>query len=274
MKGKKCPFSYAVLLSLIGISLLLGSPLLAVAQQQAAPVLSNDDCIKCHSGPPADISEAGGDHKSEVACQDCHADHKPMSEANIPLCDECHDGEPHYALEGCLGCHQNPHKPLEILIGDKVTDPCLSCHDEQIAQLKEHTSQHTELFCSGCHDVHRKIPDCVDCHDPHSETMVQADCKKCHKAHMPMVLAYDSAVPNQDCGSCHKTALKKLADSSAKHNKVTCVKCHKDTHGNVPGCQECHPEPHPSGIFVKFPNCGDCHYVAHDLNNWPENTAK
>ena len=34
-------------------------------------------------------------------------------------------------------------------------------------------------------------------------------------------------------------------------------------------CQGCHGAPHAAGLAAKFPKCGDCHYIAHDLNNWP-----
>jgi hypothetical protein len=27
--------------------------------------------------------------------------------------------------------------------------------------------------------------------------------------------------------------------------------------------------PHPAGMMAKFAKCGDCHGVAHDVNNWP-----
>jgi hypothetical protein len=26
--------------------------------------------------------------------------------------------------------------------------------------------------------------------------------------------------------------------------------------------------PHAPGMHQKFPKCGDCHNIAHDLNNW------
>ncbi|MGC1455696.1 MAG: cytochrome C, partial [Nitrospirota bacterium] len=35
-----------------------------------------------------------------------------------------------------------------------------------------------------------------------------------------------------------------------------------------PVCQDCHGSPHPAGIMAKFPKCGECHNIAHDLNNW------
>jgi hypothetical protein len=235
----------------------------------AKPELTDKDCAKCHAGPPGDIVAAGARHKSEVSCTDCHESHKPITPANIPDCSECHDGEKHFELTDCLTCHENPHRPLEIKLGDE-TAACLTCHDPQIEQLRANKSKHTELFCTDCHDEHGKVPNCVDCHDTHSEQMVQADCAKCHQAHQPTLLAYGSGVPNKDCGACHDGALASLSATPTKHQDVACVDCHEKKHQTVPECVMCHESPHPAGIMKKFPTCGACHYVAHDLNNWPE----
>lgn len=234
---------------------------------QGKPTLDNQDCVKCHAGPPADIAAAGGKHKN-VGCNECHTGHRPASKNNIPQCNMCHDGSAHYKLTGCLGCHKNPHRPLDIQFGSKVTDPCLTCHTEQIKQLKQNPSKHSTLFCSTCHSVHGKIPACVQCHKPHSPQMTQADCKKCHKAHMPKAVTYGSDVANKDCGSCHKKAFDLLAASATKHKSVSCVSCHKDKHKMVPACQSCHGTPHPASMMTRFGKCGDCHNIAHDLNHW------
>ena len=239
----------------------------ASAVKAPKPMLTNEDCIKCHAGPPSDIAAAGGKHK-KVGCTDCHTGHRPSSKNNIPQCSMCHSGSAHYNLSGCLGCHKNPHRPLEIQFGNKVTEPCLTCHTEQIKQLKQFPSKHSKLFCSTCHNVHGKIPQCVQCHKPHSPQMTQADCKKCHKAHQPTNVRYGSEVPNKDCGSCHKQAFDQLAATTTKHHSVACVSCHKDKHKMVPACQNCHGVPHPASMMAKFNKCGDCHNTAHDLNHW------
>lgn len=53
--------------------------------QVAAPALTPNDCIKCHSGPPADIASNGAGHR-KITCMDCHAGHRPSSKDNIPKC--------------------------------------------------------------------------------------------------------------------------------------------------------------------------------------------
>ncbi|HEX9021937.1 MAG TPA: cytochrome C [Nitrospirota bacterium] len=240
----------------------------ALAQPQSS--LSNDDCAKCHNAPPADIAAAGKKHK-DVGCTGCHVGHPPTVKKPIPQCNQCHMGKPHFELKGCLGCHKNPHTPLNITFGNNVTEPCLTCHTPQIEQLRKNKSKHTALDCSRCHDVHGKIPQCTQCHKPHAAEMTAADCKKCHKPHMPTVVTYAANTPSKDCGACHSRVLTMLSASKVKHKDLACAFCHQEKHKMVPKCQDCHGTPHPAGIMAKFPRCGECHNIAHDLNNW---TAK
>ena len=253
------------LVLIAGISVFLAFSVAAFAQ--AKPALTNEECIKCHDAPPADIAAAGGKHK-EVGCTGCHVGHPPTVKKPIPQCNECHMGKSHFELKGCLGCHKNPHTPLNISFTGKVTDACITCHTQQIAQLRDNKSKHSALDCSSCHSVHRKVPECTQCHKPHSTEMVVADCKKCHKAHMPKLVTYAADTPSKNCGACHKKAFDLMTASKAKHAALACAFCHKEKHRMVPKCQDCHGTPHPEGIMRKFPKCGECHNIAHDLNNW------
>jgi len=232
------------------------------------PKLSNDDCVKCHAKAPADIAANGAKHKTAIGCQDCHNGHPPTVKKIIPLCSQCHEGKPHFKLAGCNGCHSNPHSPLIIKMGRNITDPCLTCHSQQIVKLRENKSKHTALACTFCHDTHGKIPECVQCHKPHSKEMTQADCKKCHQAHMPLAVAYGNQTPSKDCAACHKAAYLLLTASAFKHKNLSCVACHQAKHKMIPQCQSCHGTPHPAGMLAKFPKCGYCHSIAHDLNNF------
>lgn len=254
------------LCAVFGILLMWGAVCFAQGEP-AAPALSNDDCVKCHAGPPADIAAAGMGHKS-VSCQDCHAGHPPKVKHPIPLCSQCHQGKPHFELKGCLGCHTNPHTPLKITLKGEITDPCLTCHDKQIKQLRENKSKHTALSCTTCHGgVHRQKPDCLKCHKPHAADMSKSDCATCHKAHMPKAVTYGD-VPSKLCAACHKQAFELLSASKAKHKDFNCSFCHQAKHKMVPKCQDCHGKKHPAGIMAKFPKCYDCHKIAHDLNDW------
>src|SRR3954462_9997100 len=93
------------------LAIIMSATLFAVSGRAAetvkAPSLTSDDCIKCHSTEPADIAQAGGKHKTDVSCNECHTSHRPTSKNNIPECSNCHTGKPHYELKNCLGCHRN-----------------------------------------------------------------------------------------------------------------------------------------------------------------------
>jgi predicted CXXCH cytochrome family protein len=236
------------------------------------PALTSSDCVKCHEKQPAEIDAQGGRHKT-ITCQDCHSGHRPTSKNNIPLCNQCHQGQPHFDLKGCLTCHKNPHTPLSITFTSTLTDPCLTCHKPQIQQLRENKSKHTALYCTTCHSVHRKKPECTQCHKPHSADMGAQDCKKCHKAHMPKVVRYADDTSSKLCAACHANAFTLLTASKARHSTFACAFCHKEKHKMIPKCQDCHGAKHPASIMAKFPRCGDCHKIAHDLNNWSSTAA-
>jgi len=86
---------------------------------QTKAVLANEDCLKCHDAPPADIAAAGGKHK-DVGCTGCHAGHPPkVKKPHSALQSECHMGKPPLELKGCLACHKNPHTPLNISFAGK-----------------------------------------------------------------------------------------------------------------------------------------------------------
>jgi predicted CXXCH cytochrome family protein len=271
MKLSKGSSLIMVFLLVMGISVLLLYSGTAPAQTKV--VLSNDDCVKCHNAPPSDLAASGGKHK-DVGCTGCHEGHPPTVKKPIPQCSNCHMGKPHFELKGCLGCHRNPHTPLKITFANNITDACLTCHTQQIAQLRENKSRHTAQNCSFCHDVHRKKPECTQCHKPHSAEMTAADCKKCHKAHMPKAVTYAAETPSKFCAACHKPVYDMLTASKVKHATFLCAFCHQEKHKMVPKCQDCHGVPHPAGIMAKFPVCGECHKIAHDLNNWPPAASK
>ena len=252
--------------TLVITMLVLGFASVALAQ----PLLTVDDCAKCHSEQPAQIEANGASHKTEIDCQACHEGHRPSSANNIPVCSNCHEGSDHYAVkEDCLGCH-NPHEPLNVaLVGEHKT-VCNSCHSAPNQQMTEMPSKHGTFACNFCHaDTHGNIPECVDCHDPHSESMTQANCATCHMPHKPLELTYPANTASNLCASCHGDVFNTLTASKAKHSKVDCVTCHADKHKTIPSCNDCHGLPHAQTMHDRFPKCSQCHNVAHDLNNWP-----
>jgi len=228
-----------------------------------------EGCKDCHAAAADEIKTAGGKHRA-VPCIGCHLGHPPTATKAIQNCNRCHlkTRKAHFELEGCLGCHRNPHTPLNISFTD-IKGTCVTCHSAQVDELKNNRSRHSAIECSTCHSVHRKFPQCTQCHKPHSAEMVVADCKKCHKAHSPNLVTFAADTTSKDCGACHRQSLDLLSASGAKHASLGCAFCHKEKHRMIPKCQGCHGSPHPAGLMVKFPICGDCHKIAHDLDNWP-----
>jgi len=256
-------------------ALLMGMTVMAAgAVEEPKPILSNTDCVKCHSAAPAAIAANGRAHKTEIGCQDCHAGHPPTVKKIIPLCSQCHSDKPHYKLVNCQRCHTNPHTPKIIKLPKDITAECLTCHTKQNEKLKQFKSKHSALSCSFCHSTHGKIPLCTQCHKSHSPDMLVGDCKRCHQAHMPSVVTYTSDTANNLCASCHKKASVLHTKTDTKHNKVSCVACHKDKHKMVPSCQTCHGAPHPARIMARFNKCSFCHNIAHDLNRWEPEAPK
>lgn len=250
--------------------LFLGAVITAIlVPAGVAPAQTNykkEECVRCHAGRVNDIATAGGKHRS-VPCVGCHFGHPPDVKKPIALCSKCHlkTRKAHFELTGCLDCHTNPHTPLRITFKDK--DACQNCHARQKEQLTANKSKHTALDCITCHDVHRKVPECTMCHVPHS-SKITGGCKQCHQAHMPKPATYSSEIPSSNCGVCHEKVAALLSASPSKHKSLECAFCHKNKHKTIPACQDCHGSPHPAGIRVKFPKCGMCHNIAHDLNNW------
>ncbi|GBE12068.1 hypothetical protein BMS3Bbin14_00511 [bacterium BMS3Bbin14] len=244
------------------------SPAAKVAKKAVA-VLQNSDCVKCHPAIVGQIQAAGGKHKTEVTCLDCHEGGHPPATAKgaiIPKCSKCHEGKAHFKLPRCLRCHRNPHQPLKIVFKGKVKAACKTCHLKEVQEVNQHPSAHSKVDCSFCHVKHGFIPNCLTkCHKPHRKGQTFKDCVSCHKVHQPLPATYGDQVANKQCGACHGKIEKLLESGSTKHAKLHCVFCHKGTHGMIPKCQDCHGTPHPATMMTKFKKCLDCHVNPHNL---------
>lgn len=223
------------------------------------------DCDKCHQKELSDLLEAGLAHKTELSCRDCHSGHRPKSFENIPHCALCHNDQPHYQLQQCLPCHQNPHRPREIRLPKKAHNECMTCHLSQGDQLARNPSYHSALVCTDCHQQHGQLPPCMSCHKGHNNQMTEEVCQNCHQPHQPLAISYAAATPTSDCSGCHSQALQQLNASPKKHRRLTCATCHPQRHKTITGCRTCHGEPHADAILDRFPDCGACHGKAHSL---------
>lgn len=252
----------------VGVRPSAGGPGTAVAAESGQPetlVLTNAQCVLCHPQQPETIATKGGLHKTEVGCLDCHVEHPPEGAGAIPDCSMCHSGEPHYELKNCGSCHSDTHAPLELKLQGEISEPCLTCHQQQGDEVKKYKSAHTDVACNECHTVHRQIPDCMECHEKHTPDMEFEACISCHPVHMPTQVAYAQDVSSGYCGGCHEQAYHELEKNTTKHHDLACAYCHRDKHKVVPPCYACHGSPHPKAILDKYPNCGQCHGIAHDL---------
>jgi hypothetical protein len=86
---------------------------------------------------------------------------------------------------------------------------------------------------------------------------------------MPTKVTYAADIDSKFCAACHSKQYNMLSASQVKHSAFNCAFCHQEKHKMVPNCKDCHGEKHPAGIMAKYPRCGECHKIAHDLNNWP-----
>jgi predicted CXXCH cytochrome family protein len=226
------------------------------------------DCDKCHSSIVTDVAANGGLHSTAVTCLDCHLEHPPEGTDAIPECSMCHApaASSHYQVDNCVGCH-NPHHPLAIdLAGAGEINPvCVSCHENEGAQLQEYPSLHTELSCTACHQEHGKYLSCLDCHDPHVEGQTYDDCFTCHKPHKPKVIRYPETSPVSYCSGCHAQATQDLAQNHTRHHDLKCAYCHKTQHKAIPTCETCHGKPHEKSMHDAFPDCLKCHVDPHAL---------
>jgi len=255
----------AIFATLFTLLLFLGLPSLNCAKAQSTPVLTINDCPKCHSKIVDENNRNGAAHKSKITCLNCHEGHPPAKRNIIPDCHKCHTGQEHFTLPDCLACHRNPHTPLVITLPKDITYPCTTCHKEQIKQLKKYPSMHSTFACTACHPRHGYKPSCFYCHAPHLPSMVLQDCLSCHKPHMPLMVTYGPNVPSEFCGACHTDEYKQLGASHAKHRKIACVRCHEAIHKTIPKCTKCHKEPHDKSFIKKFGSCLACHVNPHDL---------
>ncbi|MEJ2032756.1 MAG: cytochrome C [Deltaproteobacteria bacterium] len=212
------------------------------------PPLTVAQCGQCHVGIFRNLKEAGGKHRF-----DCHRCHQQFHAYN-PVKNNWAE-----IMPKCLRCHTEPPH------GKQFTNcSCGKCHTQQNEELIKFPSAHTEQGCSTCHEVHGKIPSCLDCHEPHLDQQKMADCLGCHQAHKPLDIVFNGDVNAATCGTCHGDVYAKWKATTSKHGQVNCAECHT-RHGFIPKCTSCHGQPHEANMLKKFPVCLDCHIDPHNL---------
>ncbi|OGQ99166.1 MAG: hypothetical protein A2521_08710 [Deltaproteobacteria bacterium RIFOXYD12_FULL_57_12] len=248
--------------ALLAFMVFNGTALTARAEQA---VLESADCGKCHEKQVLAIESDGGRHQTKVTCVDCHVEHRPRGKDVIPPCARCHEGRPHFSLANCLGCHSDPHMPMNLQLAADLTGPCLTCHEQQGQEFKEYPSKHSRLSCTFCHSAHGLIPECFQCHKPHVEDQTMPQCLGCHPVHQPRKIVYPMTTPRRFCVPCHAGIGELMAKTKTKHRNFTCAYCHRGDHPSMPTCRVCHGEPHGPEMIAKWPVCIDCHIDSHNL---------
>ena len=239
--------------------------------EQDVKPLTTLDCARCHYSVFEIIRDKGGKH--QLDCRFCHETFhtyrpdKTWSDV-VPKCTTCH-GEIHgAAFLDCLSCHGNAHMPIAGLSNMATLEKdCANCHTAQASEVTQYPSAHSKVACSDCHHTqHGYKPDCVECHEqPHAEYANNDSCMGCHPVHKPLEIHYSEETPNNVCATCHEDINSRLISTHKKHAALQCAYCHKETHGNIPQCQDCHGLPHSKGMLDKFNGCTDCHFDPHAL---------
>jgi len=145
-------------------------------------------CANCHINPSharvyATLKKANSAHFTDNTCAGCHDEH-----GKIPSCFKCHDEDGHRAglkTADCLGCHTNPHDPLNITFKPTVPKKiCGGCHTKVYKTLMASKTRHTNQTCAFCHPKHGQIPTCQKCHGvPHGAAMLKQFGGKCGACH-------------------------------------------------------------------------------------------
>lgn len=149
-----------------------------------------------------------------------------------------------------------------------TTQECARCHYSVFTGIRDNGGQH-QLECSFCHETYHTwkpgrpwsevVPQCVSCHgEIHGPGF--SECLACHSdPHAPLYSLVKMDVLGQSCGSCHTNQASEVKQFPSAHTEVACNECHHDRHGYLPGCLECHPEPHMP--FSDNAGCLECHPV-------------
>ena len=259
-------FAMRCLLAVLAGAILHSAPVRAAGGEglPSAPVLSVEDCAKCHEQELVDLQEEGGAHTTAVTCIDCHQGHPPRSLEVIPACSNCHQGNDHVEWQGpCLACHTNPHRPLRLTLATDALAACLGCHPDVGEDFTAEPSMHARFHCTACHRRHGIAYPCGECHLPHAGGREPQACADCHSPHKPLAVAFSSGVDSAICASCHAEIDKRLQSGGGAHREVGCAGCHAGRHGEIPVCATCHTEPHPAAMLARFSGCGDCHQDVH-----------
>ena len=275
--------------------LVLWTGLAQAKKAPAAPKLTNDDCLACHSdasltterdGKQVSLQVKEDTYKNSIHgmmfnCTDCHTDVKEVPHGTglaKPKCATCHADqqkvyEDSYHAKAiaagdtkaarCVDCHGGPHEilpasdPNSKINHKNIPQTCAACHNNKL--VEESTGLSSQPFISYEQSVHGKAVA--------GGSDKAAVCTDCHGSHDirtagdPKSSIFKANVPNT-CAKCHEPQ---------KAEFMTSIHGQAVLKGNLhaPVCTDCHgihlikrpidPTSSVSAQNLARTTCAQCH---------------
>jgi len=228
-------------------------------------------------------------------------------------CGECHGDDINVAEPAkCRSCHKEIDRRIKSAKGYHGRIPgdvnCNLCHKEhkgrryQIVQMNvrafDHmqtgwplSGKHAQTECRQCHTNKRKSgrdsyldtsPECRQCHGQFHGKGIKANLNNCQDCHN----AFGWKTLNAKIKFDHQKDARYPLVGQHKTN-VKCLECHTERNAQgklksfgpivVRGCESCHKDPHPRGVFNGIA-CAECHVPQgfkrtssfnHNSTRWP-----
>jgi DmsE family decaheme c-type cytochrome len=235
---------------------------------------ADEACITCHGASTAHLDSEEDDKPApDVTFKETDARHGNQ------VCLKCHEGGARMHWTGsthdnenvsCSSCHGTHVAHDPVLDKAQQLDVCLTCHQDQRADLFKpfrHPIQEGKVSCSDCHNTHgstapsqlvknNTVETCYQCHaDKRGPFLwehqpVNDDCSICHKPHGSVHVAMLNTRGPWLCEQCHSagnhpstaysgTGLPGATRPSGAQQMLgkNCMNCHTEVHGSN----------HPSG---------------------------
>ena len=214
---------------------------------------AHTDCETCHGPGSKHVENPGRETISFPSPDTCLSCHRKRHELLTGWSTSSHNK----AGLVCFDCH-SPHGDDPAVVPDgrlhnsRITDKCVSCHQEKKAQMN--MPYH--------HPLREGVLSCTDCHNPHEDASLalvsmSERCTSCHQEQRGP-WTYEHAPVAEDCTLCHtphgsvNPGLLKVAEP------FVCLRCHSmaaSKHGSF-----------PAGDFPAasiYRKCTGCHGAQH-----------
>ena len=260
------------------------------------PPFEQGECATCHESHGADQPRLARAPVAEL-CVSCHNVDRSFRDAHrsYPVeradCTQCHD--PHasarpalfrasvhapFADGECTQCHALPGSPEALSPRMPLEQLCGSCHEDQVAETRDHPFPHVSAEgsdCTACHNPHTASgasllrepqPDvCLNCHNPGGSrsgepgryvTHSELECTSCHSPHgsdRPLLLIAETI---ELCSTCHDPEhavshpMGEATRDPRNETPMSCLSCHG-----------MHDAPHPNYLIRSGDRdlCLTCH---------------